>query len=231
MSPLTLHSFILTSLVTLAAGGELLRRQDSQAFDIIPTFGFGEDCTDSFGETFEWCGPEEARYCYDPAAGEVCCFDTTDPWSCPVDSFCLVEDVCCPEGLDPATCATENSVSLPADFSIDNNNGDDGVIGIIPDDVEEVIDVDEGDGVIEIIPDNVEEDIDVDEEDGFTDIIPDNVEEGIDVDGDDAVIGIIPADSEATAEPAYVCSHFLSFPPHPPNNISCILLYIPFKAY
>lgn len=214
MSPLKFHSFVLTSLVTLAAGGELLRRQDSGAFGIIPTFGFGEDCTDSFGETFDWCGPEEARYCYDPAAGDVCCFDSTDPWSCPVDSFCLVQNVCCDEGLDPATCATDNGVSLPADFSIDIDNGDNVETIIdeeIDDDADEVIE-DVVDDAVDVIDDDFEEGIDVDDDGGVIGIIPDNVEEGFSVVEDSDIIEITAGDSEAIADFTYVYFHFSFFP-------------------
>ena len=140
MSVFKINSVLLISLVTLANGAELFRRQDSQAFDFIPSFGFGEDCTDSFGENYEWCGPEDARYCYDPTIGDICCFDKEDPWACPKGSFCLVDGFCCPDGLDPTSCAADEGVSLPADFSIDsnnnNNNDADADAGII--DVDEV---------------------------------------------------------------------------------------------
>ncbi|KAK4149439.1 enhancer of mRNA-decapping protein 4 [Chaetomidium leptoderma] len=88
-----------------------------QAFDPDETTGNGANCVEAFGEGYIECVPPTAsrnRLCINPDLGETCC---SNLWGCPSDSFCLVQDLCCPTGLDPTTCAAQNDVTLPPDFS------------------------------------------------------------------------------------------------------------------
>ena len=132
----------------------------------------------------------QTENCYDPTRGDSCCSNT---WACPSGNFCLIENVCCPDGLDPATCAVDNGVSLPADFSIDNNNEDD------------VETLDDFEGVADNAIDVLNDDIDVDDRD--------EIDEDEEIQPPD-FIGIIPADAEITPGSEYVLSPFpfLSFP-------------------
>ncbi|KAK1753160.1 hypothetical protein QBC47DRAFT_53380 [Echria macrotheca] len=88
-----------------------------QAFDPDETTGTGANCVDAFGPGYIECVPAtetKPRLCVNPGLGETCC---DAKWGCPGGSFCLVQDLCCPNGLDPKTCAIQNSVELPPDFS------------------------------------------------------------------------------------------------------------------
>jgi len=89
-----------------------------QAFDPTETSRPGANCVEAFGEGYIECVPATDttnRLCINPDLGQSCC---SNRWGCPEDSFCLIEPLCCPNGLDPATCAAQNSVTLPADFSV-----------------------------------------------------------------------------------------------------------------
>jgi len=90
------------------------RRQTPGGSAFLPgsNSGSGATCADAFGAGFVQCGT--GNECFDPAAGESCCQAT---YPCPSGSFCLIDGYCCPNGLDAATCAAENGVTLPADFS------------------------------------------------------------------------------------------------------------------
>jgi len=101
---------------------KMLVRFDSlgrrQAFDPGETTGSGANCVEAFGEGYVECRPAsdtKNRLCINPSLGETCC---NNLWGCPADSFCLVQDLCCPTGLDPKTCAAQNSVTLPAGFTV-----------------------------------------------------------------------------------------------------------------
>jgi len=94
-------------------GASVFKRQ---AFDPDESSGYGENCVDAFGAGYIQCRPESTTrtmLCINPDLGETCCQNL---WGCPSDSFCLINDLCCPDGLDPATCASQNGVTLPADF-------------------------------------------------------------------------------------------------------------------
>jgi len=90
------------------------RRQTPGGSAFLPgsNSGSGATCADAFGAGFVQCGT--GNECFDPSAGESCCQAT---YPCPSGSFCLIDGYCCPNGLDAATCAAENGVTLPADFS------------------------------------------------------------------------------------------------------------------
>ncbi|KAI4128772.1 MAG: hypothetical protein LQ338_002567 [Usnochroma carphineum] len=139
-----MHSFSLAATTLFAAGAlagglnqlvprELQVRQD-QSFAPTTSFGQGATCSDAFGAGYIDCN----GVCYNPGAGETCCSGNgdacerhlvvnketsqliatlTDP--CPSDSFCLINGLCCPNGLPASTCAAQNGVTLPQDFSTD----------------------------------------------------------------------------------------------------------------
>jgi hypothetical protein len=92
------------------------KRQDG-AFDPDEETAQGDSCVEAFGEGSVECRPPSAtqnRLCIEPALGHTCCENS---WGCPGGSFCLVQDLCCPDGLDPETCAEQNGVDLPPNFS------------------------------------------------------------------------------------------------------------------
>ncbi|KAL8656056.1 MAG: hypothetical protein Q9210_000494 [Variospora velana] len=137
-----MHSFSLAATTLFAAGAiagnlnqlvprELRVRQD-QSFTPGTSFGQGATCADAFGAGYIDCNGT----CYNPTDGETCCAgagdacaskppqirieslaDTSRTDPCPSDSFCLIDGLCCPNGLSAETCAAQNGVSLPQDFS------------------------------------------------------------------------------------------------------------------
>ncbi|KAI4288249.1 MAG: hypothetical protein L6R35_002488 [Caloplaca aegaea] len=121
-----MHSFNLAATTLFAAGAiagnlnqlmprELRVRQDDQSFTPDTSFGQGETCADAFGAGYIDCN----GICYNPTDGETCCPGAGDAYPCPSDSFCLIDSLCCPTGLPAETCAAQNGVSLPQDFSTD----------------------------------------------------------------------------------------------------------------
>ncbi|KAL8712366.1 MAG: hypothetical protein Q9225_006961 [Loekoesia sp. 1 TL-2023] len=118
-----MHSFSFAATTLFAAGAlagnlnqlvprELQVRQD-QSFTPSTSFGQGATCADAFGAGYIDCN----GVCYNPGQGETCCSGNGDAYPCPSDSFCLIDGLCCPDGLPPNTCAAQNGVTLPADFS------------------------------------------------------------------------------------------------------------------
>ncbi|KAL8997120.1 MAG: hypothetical protein Q9188_006407 [Gyalolechia gomerana] len=117
-----MHSLTLALFAAGALAGnlnhlvprELQVRQD-QSFTPTTSFGQGATCADAFGAGYIDCN----GVCYNPNEGETCCSGNGDAYPCPYFSFCLVNGLCCPDGLPAETCAAQNGVSLPEDFSTD----------------------------------------------------------------------------------------------------------------
>ncbi|KAI4191043.1 MAG: hypothetical protein L6R41_000358, partial [Letrouitia leprolyta] len=115
-----MHSLTITLFAAGALAGnlnylvprELQVRQD-QSFTPTTSFGQGANCADAFGAGYIDCN----GVCYNPTQGETCCAGNGDAYPCPSDSFCLINGLCCPDGLPAETCAAQNGVTLPQDFS------------------------------------------------------------------------------------------------------------------
>jgi len=122
-----MHTFVLKALVASATIANVVMASNSklgaivfkrQAFDPTETSGSGANWGAAVGEGYVECsdaGATENRLCINPSAGETCCDHV---WGCPSESFCLIDGLCCPAGEDPATCAVDNSVTLPPGFTI-----------------------------------------------------------------------------------------------------------------